>query len=549
MMVGQEVVDVGQSSKREDALARMAAIEPVPLVLPAARRAAGYDPELVGISQQLLEGVTSQVIAERAYAGYRSEVHRVGPRNYQPPEGLIRDPALAEQLAAFTAAGILFFEADDAFLSLPLDHRLALGGSSSITRTLKLEDRLLLETARVVVQFDPGLDEDDITAFCDRHRIVRVARLGRGLGLEVLAVFDRHAVEAAIELMDDDAVTFAEADLIEHIGARAFNDPLLSRQWHLENTGQEGGLAGADISAVSAWAKSTGENVRLAVIDNGFDITHADLAFSNLSGRFRMTAAGQDADFVRGIGGMPQGNHGTACAGMAAARGNNGHGGMGVAWGCELMAIACLDDQVGTQTTLGRAIGYASDPRSELPDVQEGLGADVLVCSLGPNSANWPLSQTLRTFIEDAAQNGRSGRGLPIFWAVTNGNFPVAADGVCSHPDVIAVGRSTRGDSDDGSGFGPKLEYLAPGVDVYIPAAGNAYQSTTGTSFAAPCAAGVAVLVLATNREMVRDELRALMIDTCDRIGDLPYNGGRNDRFGHGRLNAERAVSRALQLV
>jgi subtilisin family serine protease len=109
--------------------------------------------------------------------------------------------------------------------------------------------------------------------------------------------------------------------------------------------------------------------------------------------------------------------------------------------------------------------------------------------------------------------------------------------------DAIAVGRSSNRDLENDSAHGPKLEYLAPGVRVYSALPGNQYGLDTGTSFAAPCAAGVAALALAFRPAMTRIELRQLMIDACDKIGTLPYVNGRNDDYGYGRVSAKNAIA------
>jgi Subtilase family len=193
-------------------------------------------------------------------------------------------------------------------------------------------------------------------------------------------------------------------------------------------------------------------------------------------------------------------------------------------------------------------VAYAAQHALENPTAAPDAGVDIIVCSLGPNGAEWELQTVLSLALEFAASNGRGGRGCPIFWAVSNGrNVDIALDEVVSHPDVIAVGRSTRYDTEHDCARGPKLEYLAPGVDVYSTYSGNRYGTGTGTSYAAPCAAGVAALVLAANPAFARDELRAALVGTCDDIGDLPYDAsGRNDDYGHGRINAEAAVLHAL---
>ena len=172
-------------------------------------------------------------------------------------------------------------------------------------------------------------------------------------------------------------------------------------------------------------------------------------------------------------------------------------------------------------------------------------GADVIACSLGPNNSPWALTSVLEDALDFAATSGRAGKGIAIFWAVDNAPNPVANDEVCAHPTTIAVGRSTRNDRENGSAFGPELEFLAPGVDVFSTTSGGGYGSSTGTSYAAPCAAGVAALVVAAKKALKAAEVRKILKDTCDKIGGVTYVGGRHDKYGSGRINAAKAVALA----
>jgi hypothetical protein len=358
------------------------------------------------------------------------------------------------------------------------------------------------------------------------------------------------ALAASVALHEDNRFILAEPSFIEHIPSRNFRptDPRFGEQWQWSNTGTGGGTAGADVSAEEAWDHTLGAGVRVAIIDNGFDADHEDLEAGVVasSGYFRPQAGGVPV-FEQGTAGMPGDDHGTFCAGMVGARHNSGHGGCGGAPQSELMLVACLNDQVGTQTTLARAVGYAADPSTELATLDPEDGADILVCSLGPNGANWNLSSVLELAIENAARNGRGGRGLAIFWAASNGNFDVALDQVVSHEDVIAVVRSSRNDTHDNAAHGEFVELIAPGVNVFSTRTGNAYGTGTGTSYAAPCAAACAALALSVNPRMSRNQLRTIMQETADHIGGVNYVNGRHDRYGFGRVNAERAVLRAFE--
>jgi len=357
--------------------------------------------------------------------------------------------------------------------------------------------------------------------------------------------------EIVARLQEQRAYVYAEPNLLGVLSGRALpNDPSFKRQWQLRNTGSGGGTANADIHALQAWelTRGVGPNrpVRIAVIDNGMQVSHPDLKDGIVGGGHFASQAGGSAEFIpyeAGDPDFPDGNHGTFCMGMAGARMNNHRGVCGSAPECHLLAIACLNDQVGTQTTLARAVAFAADPSGENPDLTAADGADVIVSSLGPNGADWDLTSVLDEAIRFATTNGRGGVGTPIFWAVSNGFVELARDEVSSHPNVIGVGRSTRNDLDDGSAFGDRLAFLAPGVDVFSTMSNGRYDKWTGTSFAAPLAAGVGALVLSRFPDLTPQQLRDRLLNACDKIGNVQYDANRHHKdYGFGRINAARAV-------
>ncbi|WP_067537657.1 S8 family peptidase [Nocardia crassostreae] len=374
-----------------------------------------------------------------------------------------------------------------------------------------------------------------------RHRLRFVSNL-----FEVVAGPGEDALAASVRLHDDARFAFAEPAFIEHIPPRFTPvDPRFGDQWQWANTGQGGGLAGADVSAEAAWDNTRGAGVRLAVIDNGFDADHQDLAAGVVaaSGFYRQTGS-NPAVFVQGITGMPDNSHGTFCAAMAGARQGNGVGGCGAAPECELLLIACLNDQVGTQTTLARAVSYAADPSAEVPGADPAGGAEIMVSSLGPNGAVWELTTTLELALDFAGGNGGAGRGMPIFWAASNGgNVDILLDEVVSHPNVMTVVRSTRNDLEDDAARGATVDLIAPGVDVFNAFSGNTYNFWTGNSFAAPATAGCAALALAMDPGLTGPELEQVMRDCADKIGGVVYDAnGHHDDYGFGRVNANAAV-------
>jgi thermitase len=337
-----------------------------------------------------------------------------------------------------------------------------------------------------------------------------------------------------------DRYVFAEPSCLQRISGRETpGDPRFADQWqHASEPDPSGsGTGGFGLHSIPAWDLATGAGVNIAIIDTGMDIAHVDLAGAIAGGGFfRPDGPGTGtATFVRfqpGMNGFPMRGHGTLCLGMAGARRNNGNGGCGVAPDSQLIAIACALNQTGNQLTLARSIEYALDPKQVDPE-DLTPAADIISCSL-------EIKNHVETVLEmaiNSATSGRGGLGVPIFWAVSNDPDPISEDPVCSLANVIAVGASTRNGDPDVCATGPKLEFLAPGVDVIGPSFGTNNILQSGTSFATPLAAGVAALVMSVHRDWTAQQVLQRLRDTCD----LPPNGDAN-LFGHGRLNAHRAV-------
>lgn len=447
----------------------------------------------------------------------------------------------------FEQAGWLFAHRDDATMKAV---RSMLGeASEGVVQRVVLNDRnqTLVTTRRLTVRFPAGTPDGQVHEVLEKYKLRMVRRLRFAEGLYEVAASGRDGLDAAVMLQEQSAqVDYAEPQFLQVIGGRHRpTDPRYSMQWQWFNNGSSGGAAGADIRAEAAWNRTRGANTRIAVIDNGMDVSHPDLASAiDWGGYFDDdgTGSGPFVPYPSANASFPGGHHGTFCMGMAGARESNGVHGCGAAPDARLFPIACLPDQVGTQTTLARAIACAADPALEDPAAVGVPGADVIACSLGPNSGDWNMESVLKDAIDYAVTRGRQNLGTPIFWAVSNGEFPVAHDEVCAYSNTIAVGRSNRLDLEDGSAYGPELDFLAPGVEVASTEPGNGFGIATGTSFAAPCAAGVGALVISRFPSLSAADVRLRLRSTCDQIGPGPYVGGRNDRYGFGRINADRAT-------
>lgn len=352
--------------------------------------------------------------------------------------------------------------------------------------------------------------------------------------------------EFAHELELKEEILFAEPEFTEYIPCRQITRGELfasmdSWQWDT-------------IQAPEAWKLSSGQGTKIGIIDSGFNISHSDLkdGLSVDSGFFesRIFSAARFHRADRGA--FPDHKHGTFCAGIACARAND-HDALGIAFEAQFMAIAALQgDLLGSQSTLARAVAYAAFPGHEDASFSSKPGCDVISCSLGPDAADWAMSSTLRNAIDFAVSRGRNGLGTPVFWAVPNDEEPISSikssDEVSAYENTISVGASTREERHGETAFGPELDFLAPGINVLSLAEQTGTKRAGGTSYATPCAAGVAALMLAVNPALPWTEIRAILRDTCDKIGGVAYDSnGRHARYGSGRINALNAVQGALK--
>ena len=135
------------------------------------------------------------------------------------------------------------------------------------------------------------------------------------------------------------------------------DDASYTQQWSLNNTGQNGGVAGADIDAELAWDITTGgltaagDTIVVAVIDGGFQMNHPDLVMNYYVNRSEIPGNGQDDDgngYVDDVSGwdayaddgtIPSDQHGTHVSGIIGAKGNNGIGVSGVNWDAKILPI------------------------------------------------------------------------------------------------------------------------------------------------------------------------------------------------------------------
>lgn len=353
-------------------------------------------------------------------------------------------------------------------------------------------------------------------------------------------------------------VEFAHPDFIYQKEKRN-TEPLYNELWHLENKGQFGGLIGADINATGAWKITKGIDVKIAVIDDGFDTLHEDLKDAIVAQK----------DFDYGDNDASYSNtheyHGTLCSGIALAR-ENGKGTVGVAPKSSLIAI-----KVGGKDENGEILMTSDSQLISSFLWAKEQGADVISCSWG----TYNVSDGLKTTIDSIALSGRNGLGTPIFFAAGNdglGQYAWSNDEAALE-SVIAVGASTdRNERAYFSNYGVSLDIVAPGGDGYSNGFGIATTDLTGTigyeynsqehpnytfasdgtgfhgtSASTPMAAATAALMLSINPSLTKDALKSILETTADKIGYTPYINGRNNYLGYGKINAGAATLKAQE--
>lgn len=440
------------------------------------------------------------------------------------------------------------------------------------------EQKFILETDRIIVKYKDaapaakaaGQARARVATALSADRKARLDRAGQEFGM---LVSESHAISTgarvfklngrkhldevkklAAEMMARDPnIEYAEPDRIMTHMATA-NDPYYAQQWHY--TDSVGGLR-----LPTAWDKSTGTGVVVAVIDTGYR-PHADLSGQILQGYdFISTASigndgnGRDSDasdpgdrVVAGecYAGSPASNsswHGTHVAGTVAARTNNSLGVAGVAYNAKIVPARVLGKCGGYTSDIADAITWTSGGTvSGVP--ANANKAKVLNLSLGGSGACDATTQS--------AINGARSRGSVVVVAAGNDNMNVSNASPANCSGVIAVAATGKtGGRASYSNYGTLVDVAAPGGDgsysvistlnsgTNAPGSDN-YAGYQGTSMATPHVAGVAALMFAAKSTLTPDQVESMLKSTA-RAFPATCSG-----CGTGIVDATAAVNAAI---
>ncbi|PNH86130.1 S8 family serine peptidase [Arthrobacter sp. AFG20] len=326
------------------------------------------------------------------------------------------------------------------------------------------------------------------------------------------------------------AVEYAEPDALVTAAADEPDPDYFPRQYALQNEGQSftdtnntltvaAGKADADVDAVEAWGVTTGDGIRVAVLDTGVASDNADISPKVVA----------RANFSTAVTGEDNYGHGTHVAGIIAAT-KDTTGVSGVCPGCSILDGKVINDSgSGSTSAIVNGINWAVEN-----------GAKVINMSLGQRTPSQAL---------EAAVNDAWNKGVVIVAAAGNAGTPDQFY-PAAYPNVIAVAATDNSDAKASfSTYGNWVDVAAPGVNVYSTfpkhpfvigsSSGRSmgYDIASGTSMASPVVAGVAGLVWSTPAGTANTSVRASVESTADKID------GTGTNWVHGRVNACKAVA------
>lgn len=308
------------------------------------------------------------------------------------------------------------------------------------------------------------------------------------------------------------------------------NDPQFGSQWHL-----------TQINATTAWNVFSGNsNITVAVVDNAVNITHQDLSPVLWVNTGEIAGNGIDDDnngYIDDVNGWdaadndnnpnPPTNamdHGTHCAGIAAAATNNNTGIASIGFGVRLIGVKC---QLNTGSNTGIANGYGGIIYAAK------VRARVISCSWGGAGS---------AAAEQAVINYAWNRGCIVIAAAGNNNvstmfYPAA------YNNVYSVASTTTGDVKSSfSNYGAWVDISAPGSNILSTLPGNNYGNNSGTSMACPLVAGLAGLMLGHNALMTQTAVLNCISSTAVNIA-AANSATLAGLLGAGRINALAAMN------
>lgn len=382
-----------------------------------------------------------------------------------------------------------------------------------------------------IVQIDPGA-AIDLAA----HGAVALRPLMPSAGLWLVAdLTGGDGVDLAARLRGDHAIPGVRGAIPNlHLhrrakGAHTPNDPSYPGQWYFKN-----------LKMPEAWGRTLGDpGVTVVVVDTGCDMAHADLAAKMDPGRDVVDGDDDPSPVLSEDGAA----HGTSCAGLIAASTDNDLGIAGGCPECRLRCVRLLSDSATPLSADVDAFQFALDTNASIVSNSWGF-VDPM-----------PVPKALEIAINNVFDNGRSGKGALVLFAMGNDDRVVGDDEVEAVRGVLGIGAINNFDEQTPfTNSGNSVDLVAPTgtltTDITGPGGSDPGDYTSlfgGTSSACPVAAGIAGLLVSVAPEKTSEELYAILIETARPAPyAVPDDKGHDQVYGYGIIDPVKALDQAL---
>lgn len=332
-----------------------------------------------------------------------------------------------------------------------------------------------------------------------------------------------------------------------------FNDPKYPQQWHLHNTRNPG----MDINVTGIWERNvTGRGVTVVVVDDGVQHTIQDIQ-PNYSPEGSYDLNSNDPDPMPHPDGFSDNHHGTRCAGEIAAVPNNSFCAVGVAYGSRIAGIRVLD---GPLTDSMEAIAFNKHYQIN----------DIYSCSWGPDDDGKTVDgphQLGKAALQHGVIAGRKGFGSIFVVASGNGgqyNDNCNYDGYANSIYTVTIGAVNEAGkmpfyAEECASMlavtfssGDKQMRSIVTSDWDLQKGTGCTEGHTGTSAAAPIAAGMIALMLQVRPCLTWRDVQHIIVFTATKYEDhqaaWETNGAgfsHSHQHGFGLLNAWRLTNAA----
>ena len=314
----------------------------------------------------------------------------------------------------------------------------------------------------------------------------------------------------------------------------------------------------AHINLSTAWnttkgKKSNAEAIKVAIIDEGFEVSHPEIK-DQIFATYNVMTGTTDVSNTS----TSTFSHGTAVAGVIASKY------LGVAPEAQLILINIdlLDDYQSSSTLTEADLISAFQKAVD-------LGAQVINCSWGGGSVSGILSAKIQELKD---------KNITVVFSAGNDSSNLDSDGTTDESElssVIGVGASSvENDITSYSNYGSQIDLIAPAggnttdgllgilsldltgtnginTSTQLGLVNYNYSFVQGTSFSAPTVSGVVALLLAAKPTLTADEIRQILIDTADKVGTsngADYSVNNFDvKRAYGKINAGKAMTEALK--